>query len=164
MYSHNSENLDFDINEFLISQHPEAVLQFIVGVFAEWAERQNSEQLGKFDKVAAMKTYLSLLRHDLEARLLLLSSQKNFNKSKDLEILGVSPQTSKIKKDATISLMESMSPSKAMEFLAEVTSTWIFSIPEKFFPLIPVTLHSKSEKSIADAVYVWLTRYFDLWN
>jgi hypothetical protein len=163
MYSSNSENERFGITQILISLHPDQALQLLIGVFAEWAEEQSRRQLGKFDKLAAMRSFLVLLRRELDSRLLLRLPQ-TIPRRNDLEISSASLQTLKKNKESLLSLMESMSLNNAMRFLAEITVTWCFSIPEKFFPLIPVTLRDTSDKSLADAIYLWFTRYFDLWD
>jgi hypothetical protein len=149
------------ISNFLISQHPHSARQFIIGVFAEWAERQYQKASGNFDKADAIRGYLKALRHSLDTRLLLQPSQAYFRKKRN--ILDVSLAASTRRKHETLSLIESMSPDEAVAFLAEVTATWCFSMPEDFIPLMPVPPRHRNDRSIARAIYEWFVRYFDLW-
>lgn len=159
-----SENEKFDINQFLMSVHPDQALQFITGAFADWAEEKNRKQLGKFDKIAAMNSYLVLLRHELDSYLLLHFSQTISNRRESLDVSSVSAQTLKMNKNFVCSLMDDMSLDNAMDFLAKATVVWYFSVPEKLFPLMPISLSDTSDEALADAIYVWFKRYFDLWD
>ncbi len=150
-----------DINLLLVSQHPNRSQQFIISVFALWAEREYKKHSGKFDKIDACGRYLKALSHSLNTRLLLQSSQAHSRTKQKL--LNVSQVTFTKKKHEIVSLMEGMSPDDAVAFLADITATWCFSMPENFIPLMPITPRDRSDKSFADAIDEWFVKYFDMW-
>jgi len=153
---------EHNLNEFLESQHPHKAHQFIIGLFADWMEIEYQKRHGDFDRWDAVRVFLAALRSSLDARLLLQSSQVHARKIRKIE--SVPWATIKKKQHKIVSLMEKMSLEEAISFLAKVTTEWCFSISENFIPLMGIHPHDNSDKAIADAVYEWFERYFDLWH
>jgi hypothetical protein len=151
-----------DLGEFLVSQHPTGAQQFIIGVFAEWAEREHQRSSRRFNKADAIRSYLRALKDGLDTRLLLQPSEGSARKRR--KIADVPPPVREKKKLEIAAAMDGMPPGEAVAFLAEATVNWCLALPTDSIRLLPVAPRDESDKSIADAVYDWFVRYFDLWT
>jgi hypothetical protein len=154
--------VEHNINKFLESQHPHEAHQFIIGLSADWMEIEYQKHHGDFDKWDAISGFLEALRISLDARLQSQSSQVHSRKIRKIKSVPWATRMNKRRK--IVSLMERMSTEEAISFVVKVTTEWCFSIPENFIPLMDVHPHDHSDKAIADAVYEWFVRYFDMWH
>jgi hypothetical protein len=162
MYSNNVEEAVADFTKFLSSGHPSLALQFIPAAMVRWTHLEDRRQLGKFDRRNAWKIFLNLLRKSLDERLTLISSQSVSDARKKRTIASIPQETFVNKGKEILVLLESMTPEDAISFLVELTTNWCFSIPMKFLPLLPITLHDKSDEAIANGIFAWFEEYHDL--
>ena len=162
MHSKDTEKVIADLNEFLKSRHPSAVLQFIPGMMIDWTHFDKNKQPSKSDLDLAWNKYFNLLRNSIDRRLSLISSQSYSNvRQKGLSVPPYVFEEEKRNEIAT--LLGSMPPDEALDFMVEVTTNWCFSIPINFLHLVPVTLRDASDEAIANAIYILLVRDYDLW-
>lgn len=165
MHSKETEKTIADFNEFLKYKHPSSVLQFITSMMIGWTHFGRKEQPGKSDLDLAWNNYFNLLRNNIDRRLSFISSQSHSNARKEQKALSIPSHVFEEEKlNKIITLLGSMPPDNAIDFIVEVTTNWCFSIPLSFLPLVPVTFSDEGDESIANAIYEWLTRYYDLWN
>lgn len=165
MRSKDIENAITDLNEFLKSKHPSSVLQFIPGMIIGWTYFGTKRQPSKSDIENAWKNYFKLLRKSIDRRLSFVSSQTHPNMRMIQKISGNPPYVyEKEKLNEIIALLGNMPPKDALDFIVEVTTRWCFSLPINFLPLLPDPPRDESDESIANAIYEWLIKYYDLWH
>jgi hypothetical protein len=162
MHSKDTEKGIADLNKFLRSKHPSSVLQFITSAMIGWTFYDQKNPPSKSDIDLAWDNYLTLLRSSIDRRLSLISSQPHSDLRKRVFWIP-SHVFEKKKLVEIISLLGSMPPDKATDFMVEVTTNWCFSIPVNLLPLVPVSFPDESDESIANEIYIWLVRYCDLW-
>jgi hypothetical protein len=150
------------INAFLVSQKPDRAQQFIISVFAEWAEREFLKKPDKFNKAESSIRYLQALQESLNSNL--SHRQMEANRRKNLRDMELPSERTEEKKQEVVTYMETLTPIEAELFLAETTALWCQSIPESERSLIPITPRDGSDKAFADAVHEWFVRYFELWS
>jgi hypothetical protein len=163
MYSNDTEKAIANLNKFLRVRHPSSVLQFITSAMVGWTHFDKNNPPGKAEIDLAWHNYLTLLRNSIDRRLSLISSQAHSNLRKS--VFCIPPHVFEKKKlDEIIALLGSLPRDEAIYFMVEVTTNWCFSIPVNLLPLVPATFSDESDKSIVNAIYVWLVRYSDLWS
>jgi hypothetical protein len=150
------------ITRYLVKQNPHEAQQFIIDLFAQWAERQYGKQAGDDLKLAAARKFLSELRSSLDQGL------------EQGKIYEYSPSPFKLLKvfkgrrgklgQEVLDLMNCLSADEAMSFLAELTSAWSHSLPESQISQLAVPPTDHSKQAVSDAVYEWFVRYFDMWT
>ena len=159
----NTQKIITELNDFLKTKHPSSVLQFITSMMAGWTHFDKQKPPSKNEIDSDWNQYLSLLRIRLDEKLLLIVRQSYSNMR--IKTTSIPPQVyEKEKLNEVITLLGSMPPDAAMDFMVEVTSNWCFSIPTNYLHLLPYVPHDKSDGAIANAVYTWLVRYTDFWN
>jgi hypothetical protein len=164
MHSKDTEKTIADLTEFLKSRHPSVVLQFITGMMIDWTHFDKEKQPSKSDIDLAWRIFFNLLRSNIDKRLSLISSQSHSNVRQKVLSVPVSWYFGEKKKRNEIAnLLGNMPPDEALHFMVEVTTNWCFSIPVNFLHLVPVTFCDESDEAIANSIYVWLERYYDLW-
>ncbi len=151
-----------DLNDFLKSRHPSSVLQFITGMMVGWTHFEKKEP-SKTEIDLAWKNYFDLLRNSIDGRLSLVSNGSLSNERQ--KILRFPSQVyEKRKLDEVITLLGSMPPDDAMNLIVEVTVSWCFAIPQNYLSFLPDVPQDESDEAIANTIYEWLVRYYDLWN
>jgi len=151
-----------DLDKFLAIRHPSSVLQFITGMMVEWTHFDRTKPPGKSDIDLAWNRYLNRVRNNIDKRLSLISVKSHSNKRKKIFWIPLHIYERK-KLDETINILSGMSPDEALDFMGEVTVNWCFSVPIKFLQLEPLHFHGTGDEAVANAIYEWLVRYFDLW-
>jgi len=151
-----------ELEEFLASQHPSDSLQFVIGLFAEWAEREYQKSSGEFSKDDAMRKYLWALRDRLDTELSRRPSEGSARNKRGP--VSIPFHYREKRKFETVAAMEHIPPDEALAFLAEVTAAWSFSMPKESIQLIPVAYRGDTDADAADAIYEWFYRYFDMWH
>ncbi|MBV6450361.1 MAG: hypothetical protein MHPDNHAH_01085 [Anaerolineales bacterium] len=151
-----------DLNDFLKSRHPSSTLQFITGMMIGWTHF-GKKQPSRTEIDLAWSNYFTLLRNSIDKRLSLLSSQSISSERK--KILDIPHQIyEKQKIEETITLLGDMSPDDAISFIVNVTVNWCFAIPQNYLSLLPDAPQDESDESVANAIYEWLEKYYDLWG
>jgi hypothetical protein len=150
------------LGHFLATLDTPGAQQFIIGVFAEWAEREYQKRSGNFDKGEATRSYLRSLKLGPATRLSLLTAQIRARSKRKLS--DAPPSTHFRRLNEVVSLVEDMSPDEATFFLAEVTAGWCFAMPENAVRRMPDPPWHMSDKAFADAIYTWFVEYFDMWH
>lgn len=151
-----------DLNDFLKSRHPSSVLQFITGMMVGWTHL-GKKQPNKAEINVAWNNYFNQLRSSIDARLSFASSHSISNERQKISSIP-SQVYEKQKLDEIITLLGNLSPYDAMSFIVEVTVNWCFSIPKNYLSLLPDAPQDESDEVIANVIYEWLVRYYDLWN
>lgn len=164
MRSKETEKAIANLTAFLEPRHPSSVLQFIASTLIGWTHFDKSNLPGKPEIDIAWDKYFNFLRNSLDERLSLLSSP-DLEMKEGRKVLPIPPLVYEKKRlEEVVALMASMPPDEALDFLAEVTANWCFSIPLNFLPIVPDGIPEKTDKAIADAIHTWFVRYYDLWH
>lgn len=151
-----------NLNDFLKSRHPSSVLQFIAGMMIGWTHFEKKEP-SKTEIDLAWSTYFDLLRNSIDRRLSLVSNGSLSNERQKISSFS-SQVYEKRKLDEVITLLGRMPLEDAMNFIVEVTVNWCFAIPQNYLSLLPDAPQDESDEAVANAIYNWLVRYYDLWN
>lgn len=162
MPSKDTEKTIADLDEFLKYKHPSSVLQFITGMMVGWTHFDKKNPPSKSDIDRAWDKYFNLLRNSIDRRLSPISPQPYSNPRKKVFWIPLHVYENK-KLNEIITLLGSMPEDRALVFIVEVTTNWCFSIPTNFLRLVPVKFRDKSDEAIANTIYEWLIRYYDLW-
>lgn len=161
MVSKNTKMVLADLNDFLKSKHPSSVLQFITGMMVGWTHLERKPSKSDIDNT--WNIYFNLLRKNMDNKLSLVSNESFSNGSR--KVMNIPSQVYEEEKlDEIITLLESMPPDDAMSFMVEVTVNWCFTIPKNYLSLLPDAPQDESDEGVANAIYKWLVRYYDLWN
>ncbi|MBK9207388.1 MAG: hypothetical protein IPL71_03395 [Anaerolineales bacterium] len=161
MHSKNADNVIAELDKFLKFKHPSSVLQFITGMMVGWThfDRENKPDHSDIDR--AWDQYFKALRSSIDRRLL---SPSDLGTGRRKRVFCLPAHVYQGKKlNQVIALLGSMPADDAINFMAEVTTNWCFSIPENYLPLLPDGPAEKTDEAIANAIYTWLVRYYDLW-
>ena len=163
MDSKETETMIAELNNFLKTKHPFSVLQFITGMMIGWTHFDKEKQPSESEIDLVWNNYFDLLRNSIDRRLFFISNRSLSNVRG--KTVSIPPQVYEEKKlDEVINLLGSMPPDDALNFIVEVTVNWSFSIPKNYLSLLPASPQDESDGAVANAIYEWLVRYFDLWH
>jgi hypothetical protein len=151
-----------EVASFMACLKPFEAQQFVISVFAAWAEMQQQQRGVGFDKSEAATSFLSALKRALDS--LPIDETMRLNRDAGHGPPEVTSAETKKRKAEVVALMGNLPSESAAEVLAETTARWGFMIPREQYHLMWVVPRDANRQAIADAIYEWFVRYFDLWT
>jgi hypothetical protein len=151
-----------EVASFMACLKPFVAHQFIISVFAAWAEMQQQQAGVGVGKSEVTTSFLSALKRSLDT----VPIGETIGLARDVG--HGSPEVTwgeTIRRKAeVVARMSNLPLESAAEVLAETTARWGFMIPREQYQLMWVVPRDASRQAIADAIYEWFVRYFDLWT